>query len=127
MYKYKYTALLDMDEAIVPLGNLTTWSELMKIVESNTLKEHKKTVAAYNFENINFIDEMTTHRLKYIVHDELNYIPTDLHILRNVYRNHRFTLGMVTYSIFHAPWISKIRSLAFAMFSIKIQFLHKLG
>ena len=124
MYKYKYIALLDMDEAIVPLGNLTSWSELMQIVELNALKEQKKRVAAYNFQNINFIDEMTTHRLKYTVHDELNDIPTDLHILRNVYRNHRYSLGMTTYSIFHDHMISQIRSWAFPS---KSKFCHSLS
>ena len=105
MYKYKYIALLDMDEAIVPLGNLTTWSELMKKVESNSIREQNKTMAAYGFQNINFIDEMTTHQLQYNIHNELNDIPADLHILRNVYRDHRYSLGRNKYTILYSELI----------------------
>ena len=92
MYKYKYIALLDLDEAIVPLGNLTSWSELIKIVETDSLKENV-SMAAYNFQNINFVDEMTTNKLKYMNNSELEEIPQDLHILRNVYREHRYSSG----------------------------------
>ena len=92
MYKYKYIALLDLDEAIVPLGNLTSWSELIKIVETDSLKENV-SMAAYNFQNINFVDEMTTNKLKYMNNSELDEIPQDLHILRNVYREHRYSSG----------------------------------
>ena len=93
MYKYKYIAVLDLDEAIVPLGNLTSWSELIKIIETDSLKEKYVSMAAYNFQNINFVDEMTTNKLKYMNNSELDEIPQDLHILRNVYREHRYSSG----------------------------------
>ena len=93
MYKYKYIALLDIDEAIVPLGKLTKWSKLMEIVELEGLKEKNESKASYSFQNINFVDEMTTNKLKYMNNSELDEIPQDLHILRNVYREHRYSSG----------------------------------
>ena len=107
MYKYKYIALLDIDEAIVPLGKLAKWSKLMEIVELEGLKEKNESKASYSFQNINFVDEMTNYRLKYRDHKELEGIPNFLHILRNVYRDARHSTGVDMKMVFSLYYIVK--------------------
>ena len=64
MYKYKYIALLDIDEAIVPLGNTSNWSELIEEVGKENFKLKSETIAAYHFRNIYFVAEFTDYHLK---------------------------------------------------------------
>ena len=64
MYKYEYIALLDIDEAIVPLGNTSNWSELMEEVGKENFTLKSDTIAAYHFRNIYFVAEFTDYHLK---------------------------------------------------------------
>ena len=64
MYKYKYIALLDIDEAIVPLGNTSNWAELMEEVGKENFSVKSETIAAYHFRNIYYVDEFTDYHLK---------------------------------------------------------------
>ena len=64
MYKYKYIALLDIDEAIVPLGNTSNWSELMEEVGKENFTLKSETIAAYHFRNIYFVAEFTDYHLE---------------------------------------------------------------
>ena len=67
MYRYKYIALLDIDEVILPIEE-DNWSDLMKNVHllareniANQVKfenKSKKILASYNFRNVYFMDEM---------------------------------------------------------------------
>ena len=67
MYRYKYIALLDIDEVILPIEE-KNWSDLMKNVKplaenmaSHVNYKNKSFVhilASYNFRNVYFMDEM---------------------------------------------------------------------
>ena len=72
MYRYKYIALLDIDEVILPIEE-HNWSDLMKNVQllaeniANQVKfenKSKKILASYNFRNVYFMDEMLEMREK---------------------------------------------------------------
>ncbi|XP_037934451.1 uncharacterized protein LOC119668854 [Teleopsis dalmanni] len=51
IYKYKFVAVIDVDEVIMPLGNLTNWHQLVKVIEAEKDKncEH---FASYCFQNV---------------------------------------------------------------------------
>lgn len=53
MYRYKYVAVVDIDEILMPLGNVTKWRDLMDFAENITTPECK-TFASYCFRNIYF-------------------------------------------------------------------------
>nr|CAI5819580.1 unnamed protein product [Callosobruchus analis] len=57
MYEYKYIALLDVDEVIMPLEG-TTWKELMDKVLPKALKINKEERASYNVRNVYFLDDL---------------------------------------------------------------------
>ena len=67
MYRYKYIALLDIDEVILPIEE-KNWSDLMKNVKplAENFASHVKyknksfvhVLASYNFRNVYFMDEM---------------------------------------------------------------------
>ncbi|XP_037933200.1 uncharacterized protein LOC119668933 [Teleopsis dalmanni] len=55
MYKYKYIALIDVDEVIMPLGNWTNWYDIIKFGEQLTDADAKcSTNAGYCFQNVYF-------------------------------------------------------------------------
>ena len=65
MYRYKYIALLDIDEVILPIEE-KNWSDLMKKVKELAYKIKKEERASYNFRNVYFLDEMLTAHEKVI-------------------------------------------------------------
>ena len=65
MYRYKYIALLDIDEVILPIEE-DNWSDLMKKVKELAYKIKKEERASYNFRNVYFLDEMLTAHEKVI-------------------------------------------------------------
>ena len=97
IYQYKYIALLDIDEVIMPLGNASNWSELMRNVEEASLRTKNTTRASYNFRNIYFMDEFLGEHMKQRGGDldasdlELDDIPDHMHMLRHVYRSANYT------------------------------------
>ncbi|KNC29039.1 hypothetical protein FF38_01399, partial [Lucilia cuprina] len=54
MYRYKYVAVQDTDEILMPMGNITNWHDLINIGESITTKSCNK-FASYCFRCITFI------------------------------------------------------------------------
>ncbi|XP_065365626.1 uncharacterized protein LOC135958661 [Calliphora vicina] len=53
MYRYKYVAVVDTDEILMPLGNTTNWHDLMAFGETVST-ENCKTYASYCFRCIYF-------------------------------------------------------------------------
>ncbi|ENN71839.1 hypothetical protein YQE_11458, partial [Dendroctonus ponderosae] len=85
MYKYKYIALLDIDEVIMPIEG-TTWKDLMENkVLPKALKSNKEERASYNVRNVYFLDDL--------IHDHgwFKEIPKYMHMLQHVYRTKNFT------------------------------------
>ena len=89
MYRYKYIALLDIDEIIIP-KNFSNWKEMMNQLEAN------KT--SYVFRNTYFIDEMSFNKT---VEDE--NIPSYFHMLNNVYRSVNYSGLTSAAKCFHDP------------------------
>lgn len=56
MYEYKYIAVLDIDEVIMPI-QVKTWKELMN-TEIIKAKKVNKTYSCYRSENVYFLDQL---------------------------------------------------------------------
>ena len=80
MYKYKYIALLDTDEVIIPLAQ-SNWSEMMSLIKKNLTDAEQ--IATFSFRHVFFGDWM-----KEETKDEAgNEIPSHFQILRHVHRS----------------------------------------
>ncbi|KAK4878373.1 hypothetical protein RN001_010879 [Aquatica leii] len=84
MYEYKYIALLDIDEVIMPL-NGSTWKELMEQVLQKAFKISKEEYASYDVRNVYFFDQFLHN------HGWFKNIPKYMHMLQHVYRSKNFT------------------------------------
>lgn len=84
MYEYKYIALLDIDEVIMPVDG-TTWKGLMDRVLPKALKINKEERASYNVRNVYFLDDLLHN------HGWFKEIPKYMHMLQHVYRAKNFT------------------------------------
>ena len=93
MYRYKYIALLDTDEVIVPT-NHSNWSDLMDEV----VKEASDKVS-WVFRNVYFFDEMLERKEGSYLTD----IPHHLHMLQHVYRSEKHTHPGHYIKAFHDP------------------------
>ena len=86
MYRYKYIALLDIDEIILPIVE-DNWSDLMKNVKplaensASHVKYKNKSfthvLASYNFRNVYFMDEMLDMHEKVSFWKLFSQIPLD--------------------------------------------------
>ena len=90
IYRYKYVALLDIDEVILPKSR-HTWAELMQDVEKVSLKVKNESRASYNFRNVYFMDEMLTAHLDSNDPINISDVPEYMHMLRHVYRSANYT------------------------------------
>ncbi|XP_053202605.1 uncharacterized protein LOC128387433 [Panonychus citri] len=90
LYSYSYLALLDIDEIIMPLQH-DNWSDLMAVVERESLKEKNYSRASYNVRNAYFLDDLGVgeQQMKHTGHEP--GIPTYLHMLQHVYRSRNYT------------------------------------
>lgn len=84
MYEYKYIALLDIDEVIMPIDG-TTWKGLMDKALPKALKINKEERASYNVRNVYFLDDLLHN------HGWFKEIPRYMHMLQHVYRTKNFT------------------------------------
>lgn len=109
LYSFKYLALLDIDEIIMPLGEETSWSSLMKNVETLSLRQQNYSRASYNFRNVYFFDDLSKQQKNKIklkttpsyrttdeylsrdqdINDEP--VPSYLHMMQHVYRSKNYT------------------------------------
>lgn len=94
MYKYKYIALLDIDEIIMPL-NTANWKELMDVVLPKALKIKPDERASYNVRNVYFLDDFLHS------HGWIKDIPKYAHMLQHVYRAKNFTKPNQYVKCFH--------------------------
>ena len=91
MSRYKFIAVLDVDELIVPLHH-EGWAAMMEEVvkESGT-----KTVSSWHFRHVYFFDNMTSPE------EELD--EPHLHMLQHVYRSSLYTPPGHYVKCFHNP------------------------
>ena len=90
LYTYRYIALMDTDEVIMP-KNVQTWSELIGEVVARS----GPGKASYNFRNVYFWDdEQHSHRWE-------PTIPRHLHMLQHVYRSANYTKPNQYVKCFH--------------------------
>ncbi|KAJ8666839.1 hypothetical protein QAD02_008501 [Eretmocerus hayati] len=94
MYEYKYIALLDVDEVIMPVRD-PDWRRLMDRVEKDALKLRNETRASYNVRNVYFLDDLLH------THGEFKDIPRYMHMLQHVYRSANFTKPNQYIKCFH--------------------------
>lgn len=84
MYEFDYVAIIDVDEAIMPLGELLNWPQLVQHLERNSthptdalkFENDCKARASYCFRNVYFPNSLAI--------DETP--PTNFHMLRHVRR-----------------------------------------
>ena len=58
MYEFKYVAVLDVDEVIMPMGNVTTWKDMLDVLEgANNSSEDTQWTSSFVFRNIYFFNE----------------------------------------------------------------------
>ena len=80
MYKYKYIALLDTDEVIIPLAQ-SNWSEMMSLIKKNLTDAEQ--IASFAFRNVFYGDWMEEE-----TKDGAGIeIPSHFQILRHVTRS----------------------------------------
>lgn len=96
MYRYRYIALLDTDEIIMPKSSMS-WKGLMEIVVPKALKTKKDPRASYNVRNVYFMDTMRHS------HGWFREIPHYMHMLQHVYRSVNYTKPGQYVKCFHDP------------------------
>ena len=96
MYEFKFIALLDVDEVIMPVRD-ATWGELMDRVLPKAFKLRNETRASYNVRNVYFLDDLLHS------HGEFKNIPRYMHMLQHVYRSKNFTKPNQYIKCFHNP------------------------
>ncbi|XP_018564475.1 uncharacterized protein LOC108905894 isoform X2 [Anoplophora glabripennis] len=94
MYQYKYIALLDIDEVIVPVKG-ATWKELMEMILPKALKDGKGERGSFNARNVYFLDDL--------IHDNDTFedIPRYMYMLQHVYRTENYTKPGFNIKSFH--------------------------
>lgn len=86
LYSYDYITLLDIDEVIVPTGDMN-WQDLMRKVLSDISTSNKK-YASFNARHVYFFDDME-HKAE-ILED----VPRYMHLLQHVMRSKNYTPPM---------------------------------
>ncbi|KAA0186796.1 hypothetical protein HAZT_HAZT008591 [Hyalella azteca] len=100
MYRYKYIAVLDIDEVIMPKGNNMLWKDLMDNVLAKALKVKKVERASYNVRNVYFFD---TPQSSDVSHVHFKDIPQYMHMFQHVYRAKNYTKPGAYIKCFHNP------------------------
>lgn len=96
LYTYKYIALLDVDEVIMPV-KVMSWKDLMDVVLKKALAIKNETRASYNVRNVYFLDDLLHS------HGWFKDIPKYMHMLQHVYRSKNFTQPNQYVKCFHNP------------------------
>lgn len=85
LYRYRWLALLDIDEVIVPLED-PDWSSLMRRVEPLSVPaKGKPPRSSYHASNLYFLDSLRHE------HGWEDGVPRYMHMLQHVYRTRNFT------------------------------------
>ena len=93
-FRYKYIALLDIDEVIVPLEH-DSWSAMMAEVVEVSGGE----VASWSFRNVYFLDNMTELREA----EGGQELPQHFHMMRHIYRTETYNAPGANIKCFHNP------------------------
>ncbi|KAJ8890973.1 hypothetical protein PR048_010482 [Dryococelus australis] len=96
LYNYKFIALLDTDEVIMPLGT-SSWHKLMDKILPKAFAVKNETSASYNVRNVYFLDDLLHE------HGWFKNIPRYMHMLQHVYRSKNFTKPNQYVKCFHNP------------------------
>jgi len=96
LYTYEYIALLDIDEVIMPVKEMS-WRALMDVALPKALAIKNETRASYNVRNVYFLDDL--------LHDHgwFKDMPRYMHMLQHVYRSKNFTKPNQYVKCFHNP------------------------
>lgn len=94
MYMYDFLAVLDIDEFIMPMKDMT-WPELMTRIQLKAQESKQEIYGSYNFRNVYFLDE---HQKKYGLSPD---IPKYLHMLQHVHRSKNFAKPGYHVKCFH--------------------------
>lgn len=97
MYLYEYITLLDIDEVIMPKGDLMSWSELMQAALPKAKKLRPEGYQSYNLRNVYFLDGFQHD------HGWNKDIPKFMHMLQHVYRAQNYTKPNQYVKCFHDP------------------------
>ena len=95
--RYKYIALLDTDEVIIPTKH-ANWMDMMDDVVEQ-LRDKKEEFASWNFRNVYFLDNMTDLLDPQPDED----IPKEFHMMRHVYRSAKYNAPGANVKSFHNP------------------------
>lgn len=94
LHSYKYLALLDIDEVIMPL-KYENWADLMDEVEQISFKTRNQTKASYNVRNAYFLDDLTKLGSEGKASSNRESIeagvPSYMHMLSHVVRSRNYT------------------------------------
>lgn len=99
MYRYRYIAVLDIDEVIMPKGNNMYWKDLMDGVLNKALAIKNVERASYNVRNVYFFDSITSNP----GHSHFKDIPQYMHMFQHVYRAKNHTKPGAYIKCFHNP------------------------
>ena len=95
--RYKFIALLDTDEVIIPIKH-ANWMDMMDDVVGQ-LRDKKKEFASWNFRNVYFLDNMTDLLDPQPDED----IPKEFHMMRHVYRSAKYNAPLANVKSFYNP------------------------
>lgn len=101
MYRYKYISPLDIDEVIMPKGNLYGWPQLMEVVRNKSDTDPQKTITSFALRNTYFLDRFYTPRQKPSPAEFDTELPTFLHMLRHTSRAKEYTELGLAIKCFH--------------------------
>lgn len=96
MNLYKFIALLDLDEVIMPKSS-ASWSTLMKKLSPEVMSGISHTNASYCLRNVYFLDSMQEN------HSRVQDVPHYMHMLQHVYRAYNYTRPGFYVKCFHDP------------------------
>ncbi|XP_018012076.2 uncharacterized protein LOC108669282 [Hyalella azteca] len=82
MNKFKFIALLDIDEIIMPKGSNMLWKDLMEKIKE-TAQGQNIEYSSYDFRNVYFFDTLKSRNAD---HARPNDIPHYMHMFQHVYR-----------------------------------------
>ena len=99
-HRFKYIAVLDIDEVIVPKKH-SSWSAMMEEVLESSSKDPK--TISWHFRHVYFIDRMTEDRVKDLTEKSdgkippvpfyTSSIPEHLHLMNHVFRSANHSKG----------------------------------
>lgn len=90
MYHYEYITLLDIDEVIIPKGDLYDWAELMNVVQGKAAANGSaEFYPSFDFRNTYFLNRFYQKGASVAQYNQ--EIPEFLHMLRHTSRGQNFS------------------------------------